>query len=64
MTISAGELKHRIAIDVESNTSDGQGGFVTTWTTLGNAWAKAENKSISDKFNRGQIGRASCRERV
>ena len=35
MTISAGELKHRIAIDVESNTSDGQGGFVTTWTTLG-----------------------------
>ena len=54
MTISAGELKHRIAIDVESNTSDGQGGYVTTWTTLGNAWAKAENKSIADKFNRGQ----------
>ncbi len=41
MTISAGELKHRIAIDVESNTSDGQGGYVTAWASLGNAWAAA-----------------------
>ena len=54
MTISAGELKHRITIDVESNTSDGQGGYVTAWASLGSAWAKAENKSIADKFNRGQ----------
>ena len=41
MTISAGELKHRITIGLESNVSDGQGGFVTTWAALGSAWAAA-----------------------
>jgi len=45
MTISAGELKNRIVIQVESNVSDGQGGFVTTWASLGNAWAAASGAS-------------------
>lgn len=54
MTISAGELKHRIVIQVESNVSDGQGGYVTTWGALGSCWAKAENKSIRERFIQGQ----------
>ena len=60
MTISAGELKHRITIGLESNTSDGQGGFVTTWTTLGSAWAAASGaakigqSSIKNAFIHGQ----------
>jgi len=60
MTISAGELKHRIVIQVESNVSDGQGGFVTTWTALGSAWAAASGaakigqSSIKNAFVHGQ----------
>jgi len=60
MTISAGELKHRIAIQAESNTADGQGGFVTTWTSLGNAWAAASGaakigqSSIKNEMVHGQ----------
>ena len=60
MTISAGELKHRITIGLESNVSDGQGGYVTTWTTLGNAWAAASGaakigqSSVRSAFVHGQ----------
>ena len=44
MTVNIGELKHRITFWQESNASDGQGGFVTTWSQLANAWAKAQNR--------------------
>ena len=60
MTISAGELKHRITIGLESNVSDGQGGFVTTWAALGSAWAAASGaakigqSSIKNAFIHGQ----------
>ena len=60
MTISAGELKHRIVIQVESNAADGQGGYVTTWALLGNAWAAASGaakigqSSVRSAFVHGQ----------
>jgi head-tail adaptor len=60
MTISAGELKYRITIGLESNASDGQGGFVTTWASLGNAWAAASGaakigqSSVKNAFIHGQ----------
>ena len=60
MTISAGELKHRIVIQVESNAADGQGGYVTTWALLGNAWAAASGaakigqSSVKNTFVHGQ----------
>ena len=60
MTISAGELKHRITIGLESNVSDGQGGFVTTWAALGSAWAAASGaakigqSSVRSAFVHGQ----------
>ena len=60
MTISAGELKHRIIVQSESNASDGQGGFVTTWAALGSAWAAASGaakigqSSVKNAFVHGQ----------
>ncbi len=60
MTISAGELKHRIVVQSESNASDGQGGFVTTWAALGSAWAAASGaakigqSSVKNAFIHGQ----------
>lgn len=56
MTISAGELKHRITIDVEDNVSDGQGGYETDWAPLGNAWAAASGSS--------KIGQSSVKNAV
>ena len=55
MTVNIGELKHRITFWQESNVSDGQGGFVTTWSQLANAWAKVDERST--------VGTSSVRER-
>lgn len=59
--INIGDLKHRIAIAVESNTADGNGGFDTTWAALGSCWAKAASHSkvgvsaTQVNFNRGEL---------
>ena len=53
MTISAGELKNRIVIQVESNVSDGQGGFVTTWAAASGA-SKIGQSSVKNTFIHGQ----------
>lgn len=53
--MNIGELKHRITFWQESNVSDGQGGFVTTWSQLANAWAKVDERST--------VGTSSVRER-
>lgn len=55
MTVNIGELKHRITFWQESNVSDGQGGYVTTWSQLANAWAKVDERST--------VGTSSIRER-
>lgn len=55
MTVNIGELKHRITFWQESNASDGQGGYVTTWSQLANAWAKVDERST--------VGTSSIRER-
>ena len=34
--------------------SDGQGGFVTTWSQLANAWAKATEQTPRERFYRGE----------
>ena len=55
MTVNIGELKHRTTFWHESDGSDGQGGFVTTWSQLANAWAKVDERST--------VGTSSVRER-
>jgi head-tail adaptor len=55
MTVNIGELKHRVTFWQESNVSDGQGGYVTTWSQLANAWAKVDERST--------VGTSSIRER-
>ena len=54
MNVNIGELKHRITFWQESNASDGQGGFVTTWSQLANAWAKVVEQSPRERFYRGE----------
>jgi len=54
MTVNIGELKHRITFWQESNVSDGQGGYVTTWSQLANAWAKAVEQTPRERFYRGE----------
>lgn len=36
---TAGDLRHRIAIERETRTPDGAGGFSSSWTTLAVRWA-------------------------
>jgi len=54
MTVNIGELKHRVTFWQESNVSDGQGGYVTTWSQLANAWAKATEQTPRERFYRGE----------
>ena len=54
MNVNIGELKHRVTFWQESNVSDGQGGFVTTWSQLANAWAKVVEQSPRERFYRGE----------
>ena len=54
MNVNIGELKHRVTFWQESNASDGQGGYVTTWSQLANAWAKVVEQSPRDRFYRGE----------
>lgn len=60
MNVNIGELKHRVTFWQESNASDGQGGYVTTWSQLANAWAKVDERStvgvssVRDRFYRGE----------
>ncbi len=52
--IHAGELKHKLLIGQETSAPDGQGGFSTTWATLGDPWAKAKESTPSSRFYRGE----------
>lgn len=54
MNVNIGELKHRVTFWQESNASDGQGGYVTTWSQLANAWAKVVEQSPRERFYRGE----------
>lgn len=55
MTIKSGDLKHRILIERETQTSDGQGGFSSSWGTHGEAWAKATTGSAASRLYRGEM---------
>ena len=54
MNVNIGELKHRVTFWKESNVSDGQGGYVTTWAELAKAWAKVVEQSPRERFYRGE----------
>jgi len=53
--ISAGELKHRLLIEIRAATLDDQGGTDTAWQPLGMIWAKAETGALSERLTHGEL---------
>lgn len=48
-------MRHRIAIQEESRTENGAGGFVHTWATVKSAWASIDPVSGWEKFQAAQM---------
>ena len=53
--ITAGELKHRFKIEINTKTVDDQGGFDSSWQTLGYIWAKVDNKALKRTNTNGEL---------
>lgn len=53
--IDVAELRHRITIQQKSKTSDGQGGFSYSWSTLATVWAKVSPVSTRERLYGQQI---------
>ena len=53
--ITAGELKHRFKIEINTKTVDDQGGFNSEWQTLGYFWAKVDNKALKRTNTNGEL---------
>lgn len=53
--ITAGELKHRFKIEINTKTLDDQGGFNSEWSTLGYFWAKVDNKALKRTNTNGEL---------
>lgn len=47
--ITLGSLRQRIEIQQLSTLADGQGGHVTSWTTIDTVWAKIEPNSGGER---------------
>ena len=53
--ITAGELKHRFKIEINTKTVDDQGGFNSEWSVLGYFWAKVDNKALKRTNTNGEL---------
>lgn len=42
LVLAAGALRHRLELQAEVQTSDGQGGYVRTWQTSATVWGSVE----------------------
>ena len=51
----AGELRHRVTVQEETDTVDGQGGYTSAWSTFCKVWARIEPLSATEQFYRGGI---------
>lgn len=54
-TIPPGERPHRLRWERQSAVDDGQGGQGVSWLLMGNPWAKAEQLSAAEVFQRGGV---------
>lgn len=64
--IKIGELRHRITIEVNTRTPDGQGGYTQSWATHATVWAKIKQLSqsermIAQKMDNPATHRFTCR---
>ena len=48
--VSIGDLRHRIAFQTLSRATDGQGGFVETWSDLATVWAFVKPVSSKERL--------------
>jgi len=48
----AGRLNRRVTIKSRTETSDSQGGYTTTWSTLASVWAEIVPISAREAFHR------------
>ena len=48
-------LKHRIELQEETKTPDGQGGFITAWATVATVWAGIEPAKGYERYQAQQI---------
>lgn len=51
----AGELRHRVTIQQEQATLDGQGGRSTTWADLATVWASIEPMAGKESYSWGKL---------
>lgn len=55
MTISAGKLRHPVAIQEVTETDDGDGGLTTDWATIHTPWCDIRPATALEIFNAGQL---------
>lgn len=61
----AGELRHRVQIQVASDSRDAHGGNVRSWSTIATVWASIEPLTGRELFEAQQIeSRATVRIRL
>ena len=48
MSPAAGKMRHRVTLEQPQRSSDGAGGFTTTWGTVATFWARMEPASASE----------------
>lgn len=48
-------MNKRVAIQVDTQTPDGQGGFTSSWATIATVWASINPVKGYEKFQAGQL---------
>lgn len=58
--IKAGDLRHRVTIQQETNTPDSRGGNAVSWAAItnGTCWASVEPMKAYERFQHAQIQHA------
>lgn len=54
--MNAGLLRDRVTIQQPSFAPDGQGGSVTSWSTLATIWAQVVPVAVGEQLSEGAIG--------
>lgn len=55
MVLKSGDMRNYCEVQAATRTSDGQGGFTSTWATIGSEWFKAVPLSQSRTLDQGGI---------
>lgn len=53
--VCVGEMKHRITIETPTRSTDGIGGFTSTWATFASAWASITPVAAREDFHASRL---------